>query len=140
MLHCWTCGKRVYGKAVDALMIEQKRAYDLGAKDREAEALARSKAEEASRDLDRRVRMAVESRRREKVLKEESERQARLKNQIEFIEAASRLKGPTPRPKGVTCAWKECGARSRTNSKYCSRDCSNKNARWRHRQRKKQAA
>ena len=42
------------------------------------------------------------------------------------------------------CAWFKCEkgpngtrARVRTNSKYCSRDCSNRNARWRHKQRKK---
>ena len=28
-------------------------------------------------------------------------------------------------------------AKVRSNSKYCSRDCSNRNARWRHKQRKK---
>lgn len=33
------------------------------------------------------------------------------------------------------CAWKDCGKLARPNSKYCSRNCSNKNARWRHRQR-----
>jgi len=42
------------------------------------------------------------------------------------------------------CAWFKCekgenGGRAvvRSNSKYCSRDCSNRNARWRHKQRKK---
>ena len=33
------------------------------------------------------------------------------------------------------CAWKDCGKPARPNSKYCSRNCSNKNARWRHRPR-----
>ena len=42
------------------------------------------------------------------------------------------------------CAWFKCDkgpngsrAKVRLNSKYCSRDCSNRNARWRHKQRKK---
>ena len=42
------------------------------------------------------------------------------------------------------CAWFKCEkgenggrAKVRSNSKYCSRDCSNRNARWRHKQRKK---
>jgi len=35
------------------------------------------------------------------------------------------------------CAWKECSNQARPKSKYCSRACSNKNARWRHSQRKK---
>ena len=42
------------------------------------------------------------------------------------------------------CSWFKCekgedGGRAtvRSNSKYCSRDCSNRNARWRHKQRKR---
>ena len=41
------------------------------------------------------------------------------------------------------CAWFKCDkdngrpAIARPKSKYCSKDCSNKNARWRHKQRKK---
>ena len=35
------------------------------------------------------------------------------------------------------CAWKPCKNAARPNSKYCSRTCSNKNARWRHKQRKR---
>ena len=41
------------------------------------------------------------------------------------------------------CSWKDCdkgedggAAPRKKRSKYCSRDCSNKNARWRHKQRK----
>lgn len=37
---------------------------------------------------------------------------------------------------GVTCGWHPCKNPRRPNSKYCSRDCSNKNARWRYKQRK----
>ena len=33
------------------------------------------------------------------------------------------------------CAWSLCSNRARDNSKYCSRDCSNRNARARHRER-----
>jgi len=48
-----------------------------------------------------------------------------------------------PTPKNPVCAWQMCdkgfsGGRafSREKSKYCSRDCSNKNARARHKDRK----
>ena len=48
-----------------------------------------------------------------------------------------------PVPNTDICAWHMCdkgfdgkGAFSRENSKYCSRDCSNKNARYRHKTRK----
>lgn len=36
------------------------------------------------------------------------------------------------------CAWKDCDKPARKASKYCSRACSNKNARWRHSQRRKE--
>jgi hypothetical protein len=36
----------------------------------------------------------------------------------------------------LRCAWHECHELARPNSKYCSRECSNKNARQRHRARK----
>jgi len=36
------------------------------------------------------------------------------------------------------CEWKDCDKPQRENSKYCSRTCSNANARWRHRERQKE--
>jgi len=36
---------------------------------------------------------------------------------------------------GPMCTWHECDKPARPRSKYCSRNCSNKNARWRHAQR-----
>jgi len=38
---------------------------------------------------------------------------------------------------GGPCAWHECDKMARPRSKYCSRECSNKNARLRHKQRRK---
>ena len=44
---------------------------------------------------------------------------------------------PPPPPVEVEeCAWNECAQPCRKNSKYCSRECSNKNARSRYRRRK----
>lgn len=37
---------------------------------------------------------------------------------------------------GEQCAWEECDKLARPRSKYCSRNCSNKNARARHKARK----
>ena len=37
---------------------------------------------------------------------------------------------------GGVCAWHECNKQARPRSKYCSRNCSNKNARARHKARK----
>jgi hypothetical protein len=44
------------------------------------------------------------------------------------VEAATQTK--------AACAWKDCDEIPRTASKYCSRRCSNKNARWRHAKRR----
>ncbi|MCB9764272.1 MAG: hypothetical protein H6739_31155 [Alphaproteobacteria bacterium] len=44
---------------------------------------------------------------------------------------------PEPEPEQEMCAWKDCGKPARPGSKYCSRNCSNKNARYRHRLRKR---
>lgn len=43
-----------------------------------------------------------------------------------------------PLPEGTEmCSWDGCGKPARPRSKYCSRNCSNKNARSRHAKRKK---
>ena len=39
-------------------------------------------------------------------------------------------------PGVLDCAWVDCAAPARPSSKYCSRDCSNRNARRRHAARK----
>jgi len=51
---------------------------------------------------------------------------------------------PTPPPPSIptsesttpTCAWQKCDKPVAPNSKYCSPACRNRNARWRHRQRR----
>ena len=55
--------------------------------------------------------------------------------------AAKKAKPAKTRPEADVkiCAWEECDNPSRSNSKYCSRECSNKNARARHRERKARA-
>lgn len=50
--------------------------------------------------------------------------------------AAKKAAAPKPAKDLAVCAWEECDKPSRPNSKYCSRECSNKNARARHRRRK----
>ncbi|PIE20086.1 MAG: hypothetical protein CSA66_01555 [Proteobacteria bacterium] len=54
---------------------------------------------------------------------------------------------PAPPPSAVLeaagvqiCAWEGCNSPARPNSKYCSRKCSNKNARKRFRARKREQA
>jgi len=54
---------------------------------------------------------------------------------------------PLPEPSEDLCAWEACDkspqggrAERRKGSKYCSRDCSNRNARYRYQQRAKKEA
>ena len=44
---------------------------------------------------------------------------------------------PPDRKSADLCVWPPCEKPRRKKSKYCSRECSNKNARWRHKMRKK---
>ena len=57
---------------------------------------------------------------------------------------AQPVKRVPPKTDSALCAWHKCAkgpdggrAVARPNSKYCSRDCSNRNARWRHKNRGK---
>ena len=45
--------------------------------------------------------------------------------------------GVRPISEGSICSWEKCGLLAQENSIYCSRNCSNKNARKRHRLRKR---
>ncbi|MCB9663640.1 MAG: hypothetical protein H6732_05990 [Alphaproteobacteria bacterium] len=49
--------------------------------------------------------------------------------------AVPRVQAPVE-PEGPCCAWRECSEPARDGSKYCSRECSNKNARARYAKRK----
>mgnify|MGYP001336973997 CR=1 FL=1 len=50
--------------------------------------------------------------------------------------ASARKAAPPAAGSGGICAWHECCKPARPRSKYCSRNCSNKNARARHKARK----
>ena len=57
-------------------------------------------------------------------------------------ETTTLKKGCKKNTRAQLCAWFQCNkgsngtrAFARKNSKYCSRDCSNRNARWRHKNR-----
>ena len=53
-----------------------------------------------------------------------------------LIEEAPEKKASFKATPSLMCAWRECENETRPKSKYCSRDCSNKNARWRYKSRK----
>ena len=53
------------------------------------------------------------------------------------LEYRKHVDGRAEFPAPTACAWKDCDKPAAGRSKYCSRECSNKNARWRHRQRRR---
>ena len=74
--------------------------------------------------------------------REDEDRRWREKVQVAAHEVSVATATPVRTPStGVdpVCAWPGCGKPSRPNSKYCSRACSNKNARARHKARQKKA-
>lgn len=111
-LHCAMCGKTIYGAGVHMELERQHRLFEEKKKQRIQEEEIRAAAEAARK-------------------KAEAKR-ARL-------EAAQRKQ----RVESLQCAWATCdkghngeSAMRRSNSIYCSRDCSNRNARARHKARK----
>ena len=66
--------------------------------------------------------------------REEFERQRQVA-QVAHAEAERRLEEAETRRISMTCHWPTCPNQRRHNSKYCSRDCSNRNARARYKRR-----
>ena len=147
-----TCGKRLYGKQVEDEYLRQKKAFEQNAEDRAKEEHAREQQEAVRAKEDEALSQAMAYRARfeaHRRAKEEAEAERSQQEQVErWREQALREpedgeRVATPADEGDLCAWQFCdkgagGGRAirRKGSKYCSRDCSNKNARWRHKQRK----
>ena len=110
VFHCRCCGHRLFGNTAvnytDKLLVEHQEEL------RKAAEAAKKAAEEARKEAARRA--AEEARK-------EAERKRR--------EALVMVRTPP------VCAWDPCSEPSRPNSMYCSRNCSNKNARARHKAR-----
>lgn len=104
------CGKRLYGEAI-------REEYD----------------RQLSFAEDRAKEQAAEERRKKR---EEAKRREEERRREEEERAAREAKVVSLRPKASPCAWRECSNSSRENSKYCSLDCKNKNARYRYKLRK----
>ena len=111
VLHCRCCGYRIYGPVAIAYTERVLKAQEAAAK-----------------------ALRLEQRR---IAAEEARRKAELERQrlaLEVIRERQRLE-PLKRARESLCAWEGCGNKARNTSKYCSRSCSNKNARERHRKR-----
>ena len=120
VFHCRCCGNRLMGAgAVDytnRLMAE----YQVVEKAAAEERLLRLEREKALR-LEEEIRRV---------------REARAKAEAEAAATQRRKVLPFPgTPLLAACAWKDCDDPTRPKSIYCSRNCSNKNARARHKAR-----
>ena len=110
VFHCRCCGNRLFGKTAvdytDKLFIEHR------------EELQKKAAEAAKK--------AAEAARKEAAERAAARKAAEMKRREALFEAV----------KSSVCAWDPCSEPRRSASKYCSRNCSNKNARARHQARK----
>jgi len=132
------CGKQLFGSQVVEVYKRQQKAWEAG---------------QVAREKEKRVR--------EETVRKRQEDQRPYREALPYRGAAEREHGegnrPAPEAQGRTwfqqvddepedaaapseeqtvCAWHPCQKPARPGSKYCCRACSNKNARWRYKQRK----
>ena len=160
VLHCYHCGLIVYGEEkVQQELAKQKEAFEArlesGAHHREQAILAKKREE--LRALREAMNPLLERHRSSSKVSKKAASYARPGVNVTGHSAAPRpaatsSSGASSRPAAAEqaavsedqlCAWINCdkgvgGGRAlrRKNSKYCSRQCSNKNARYRFRSRK----
>ena len=115
-LHCRTCGHRLYGQP----------AVDHTTRERSEYLAAETK----------RAHERMQETERQRKLEEERQRQEAEAERLRLEEERKVITFPTL---PSACAWRECGQQRRVNSIYCSRNCSNKNARARHASRRQEA-
>jgi len=126
------CGHRLYGQAAVKLAENVVTAQEQAAAEKAA-AVEQAKKEAAARAVAQaRAQEAAAKAARVKAAKKTS--------------SSPPVAAPVEGAPLKLCAWHRCtkgpdGTRmvARPNSKYCSRDCSNKNARWRYTQREAEA-
>ena len=115
------CGKQLFGEQIEKEYLRQKTAW-------EADASQRKEPLPAPRT--------------EPIVNEPRATAPRRDAPRPDVHAAPAATGGSAAPAAATadeagsCGWKDCGNPPRPNSKYCSRDCSNKNARHRYKRRK----
>jgi hypothetical protein len=131
VLHCYTCGHRLYGKVALAyaepiwlkLQKEESQAKMLAHQRVLQEAQAKAEAEMKASQEDSNKESHLEQRRK-RDREYQKRKYWRLKAEKEAALNAQK------------CTWHDCSEARKDNSKYCSRGCSNKNARLRAKQRK----
>ena len=133
------CGKQLFGEQIEAEYDRQLKAYEAtmarGAMDDDR--VERVRAERERKESLRRAMLYQRHHREERLRREQViERGGEDPNNWREAEAGVTVEDewlPSEHPE--CCAWDPCNKRRRANSKYCSRNCSNKNARARHKAR-----
>ena len=142
--HC-RCGKQMFGEQLVKEYERQKKAYEAEARESDAEIVAVPVGRDAAHDeMEAHIeqRLAQDSARATTARQRDEDRRWR-----ERVQGAPQEVAVAPRPAELRmesasdadqqCAWPGCEKIRRPNSKYCSRACSNKNARARHKSRQK---
>jgi hypothetical protein len=115
VLHCRYCAYRLYGIAA----VTYTNGLAAKVKEQEAERLKKQAEEQL---LVQEATIAEEAR-KERRRARDREYQRKKRQHLKLVQS-------TPR-----CVWNGCANTPRVNSKYCSRNCSNKNARFRAKER-----
>lgn len=150
------CGKQLFGDQIQAESDRQQALYEAEMAAPSQEEIERRQAAKEREERERALREAFEYQSRYLVEKRKADAEAaRLREEARLREWKERVarqgmvpdvKLPEPpAPKvvvepalvGQPCEWPGCCNTARAGSKYCSRECSNKNARARHKQRVK---
>lgn len=147
--HC-RCGKQMFGEQLVKEYERQKKAYEAAASEADGDESINGASvgplEEVAELRERleHQRQSPEDRQREAAAavvrqREEEDRRWRVRVQ----ESAQDVVAAPSSAEGVgseqECAWPGCTKPRRPNSKYCTRACSNKNARARHKARQKKS-
>lgn len=137
VFHC-RCGKQMFGEQLVKEYDKQKAEYDLnGGDDDSAEvpSLAMPSSERVTwlRPVETSENGNDEAERRAEEDRRWRERVQTTAQEVTVAQTAAKAPASTDEE----CAWPGCEKPQRPNSKYCSRACSNKNARARHKARQK---
>jgi hypothetical protein len=128
MIFSCRCGKQLFGDQIEAEYLRQQAAFDANAQARKAELAATSPAPSQPQRTAPIAPSPVTS---------------KIVSNTEWVEPTA-VTGPSSATNDgdhsicdrSNCEWHSCNNPPRPNSKYCSRDCSNKNARLRYKKRK----
>lgn len=120
VFHCRTCGQMLVGAAAVGHVQQEQVRYEALKEARKAEAAEKARVLRERAEQVRRVER-VELERQEAARDKKRARDREYKRSLRALRASS-----------STCSLESCGNSAGATSKYCSRACSNKNARARH--------